>query len=111
MNEQQLWQNEFGLKTKAQDFAGREIHKDEYGTGSKYSWDIDHIRPLAKNGSDSVDNMQIVHQETNDEKGDLFPTFKIGNEQYQAKKLKNASPSEWANEYNYSHKKYCIVKL
>ena len=111
MNAHQFWQNEFGTKTIAKDFAGREIHKNEYGTDTKFSWDIDHIRPLAKNGSDSLDNMQIVHQQTNDEKGDLFPTFKIGSKQYQAKKRKNASPSEWANGYDYSDKKYCIVEL
>lgn len=111
MDKQQFWQNEFGNKTIAQDFAGREIHKDAYGNNSKYSWDIDHIRPLSNGGTNTQDNMQIVHMQTNDEKGDTYPTFKIGKTMYQVKKRKNTHPSEWANGYDYSQKKYSIVKL
>ena len=110
MDKQNFWQKEFGSKTSAIDFAGREIHKDA-GSNSKYSWDIDHIRPLSQGGTNTQDNMQIVHILTNDEKSDIYPTFKIGNKMYQVKKTKNTNPSEWANGYDYSEKKYCIVLL
>lgn len=111
MDKQQFWQKEFGNRTTAIDFAGREIHKDAFGTNSRYSWDVDHIRPLSCDGTNTQDNMQIVHMLTNDEKGDNYPTFRIDKTLYQVKKKKNASPSEWANGYDYSDKKYCIVKL
>jgi len=66
-----LWEEKFGDKTKAHDYKGREILKAAYGQdGSQYGWNIDHIKPKSKGGTDRVDNLQIVHISTNQEKAD-----------------------------------------
>lgn len=39
---------------------------------SKWSFEVDHIIPLAKGGSNSYDNFQPVHQKCNRLKGDRF---------------------------------------
>ena len=66
-----LWEEKLGDKTEARDYEGREILKAAYGQkGSQYSWNIDHIKPKSKGGTDRVDNLQIVHISTNQEKAD-----------------------------------------
>jgi len=58
-------------ETTAHDYKGREIRKAAYGQeGSQYAWNIDHIKPKRKGGTDRIDNLQIVHILTNQEKAD-----------------------------------------
>jgi len=57
--------------------------KDKYGTLIKYSehgntnskngWEIDHIKPKSKGGSDKDGNLQPLYWETNRKKGDIYP--------------------------------------
>jgi len=43
----------------------------EYGnTESKYGWEVDHIKPVSKGGTDDLDNLQPLHWENNRRKGD-----------------------------------------
>jgi len=52
---------------------GDPIRLPSYGTEGKYGWHIDHIKPVAKGGSDAMRNLQPLHHETNREKSDTYP--------------------------------------
>ncbi len=50
------------------------IQKSAYGDiGSKFGWEIDHIQPVSKNGSDNINNLQPLYWETNRDKADKWP--------------------------------------
>jgi hypothetical protein len=50
------------------------MKRDEYGnTSSSYGWEIDHIKPAAQNGSDSLYNLQPLQWENNRHKSDNYP--------------------------------------
>lgn len=58
-----------------QDHAGAWIKFSEYGKRSTYGWEIDHRKPLAKNGSDDDSNLYPLQWENNRTKGDDYPRF------------------------------------
>jgi len=49
---------------------GKEIYFDSHGKGSAMGWDIDHIKPKSKGGSDATRNLQALNASTNRSKGD-----------------------------------------
>lgn len=56
------------------DYAGAWIRRDQYGErDAKYGWEIDHMKPLAKGGSDSIENLVPLHWENNAQKSDNYP--------------------------------------
>ena len=56
---------------------GGKITLDEYGEQSTFGWEIDHRKPLAKNGSDDYSNLYSLHWMNNRAKGDDYPKFNM----------------------------------
>ncbi|MCY3788620.1 MAG: HNH endonuclease signature motif containing protein [Gemmatimonadetes bacterium] len=52
------------------DVCGAFIRRDQYGTQAEYGWEIDHIKPVSKGGSDYIGNLRPLHWRNNDAKGD-----------------------------------------
>jgi len=56
------------------DACGWSIKRAEHGsTNSLYGWEIDHKRPVAKDGGDEPSNLQPLYWKTNREKSDTYP--------------------------------------
>ena len=49
---------------------GNEMYYNSYGKDSAMGWEIDHIKPKAKGGSNATRNLQALNTEVNREKGD-----------------------------------------
>ena len=52
------------------DSAGNKIRFGSYGTKGKYGWEVDHRKPKAKGGSDSLPNLHPLHWRANRAKSD-----------------------------------------
>jgi len=56
------------------DICGNEIHFNQYGNKkSRYGWEVDHIKPVAKGGEDNMENLQPLYWRTNKSKDDKWP--------------------------------------
>jgi hypothetical protein len=59
-----------------QDSCGAYMYRDHYGdTNSKWGWEIDHIQPASKSGTDNLSNLQALHWQNNRRKGDAVGNF------------------------------------
>lgn len=76
----QVWQRATAVSNNdpsiwRQDYAGAWIRRDHYGKESQYGWEIDHLKPLAKGGTDVPDNLYPLHWRNNRKKADNYPSF------------------------------------
>ena len=55
------------------DRCGTKIRRGEFGKAVACGWEIDHIKPIARGGTDDPLNLEALHWRTNREKGDAYP--------------------------------------
>lgn len=58
------------------DACGAWIKRNQYEQETDHSWEIDHIKPVSKDGSDDLKNLMPLHRENSRTKGDDYPNFK-----------------------------------
>lgn len=52
---------------------GNEIYFRSYGSNSEKGWEVDHIKPKSKGGSDKNRNLRPLNTFENRRKGDKYP--------------------------------------
>lgn len=65
----------YDSNTYRKDRCGAWMKKEDYGQTTKYGWEIDHKKPVAKGGTDDTDNLQPLHWENNRGKSDNYPNW------------------------------------
>ncbi|MBI3129667.1 MAG: HNH endonuclease [Candidatus Tectomicrobia bacterium] len=56
------------------DMCGKPMKNSDYGkTNSEHGWEVDHIKPVAKGGTDDLNNLQPLQWDNNRRKGDTYP--------------------------------------
>ncbi len=63
-------EKEFGYFFFRKDIYGRSIGLQDFGKKNDHGWDIDHIVPVSKGGTDDLSNLQPLHWSSNIDKGD-----------------------------------------
>ncbi len=59
---------------RREDRYGNEIARASYGKRNYWlGWEIDHIKPKAKDGTDNIRNLQPLHWKENLRKSDIYP--------------------------------------
>lgn len=58
--------------THRQDPYGNTMFKPSYGKTSPLGWEVDHIQPKSRGGSDATKNLQAMNASVNRSKGDTL---------------------------------------
>lgn len=72
------WENANKVRGKNPDLYrkddyGNLMYKPSYGKQSTMGWEIDHIHPKAKGGTDKPCNLQAIQWQENRKKSDKYP--------------------------------------
>jgi 5-methylcytosine-specific restriction endonuclease McrA len=76
-----VWQKALGIPGQnmrlwRQDPCGAYMYRDHYGkTDSKWGWEIDHVQPVARSGTDAIANLQALQWQNNRRKGDTVGNY------------------------------------
>jgi 5-methylcytosine-specific restriction endonuclease McrA len=58
---------------RRKDICGNWMRYSDHGSQTEYGWEIDHIFPSSKGGSDDLSNLQPLYWENNRKKSDTYP--------------------------------------
>jgi len=73
-----VWQKsvaDLGFPGFRKDACGATMLRSRYGKTEQWGWEIDHIKPVAKGGTDDLNNLQALHWENNRHKADDHPDW------------------------------------
>jgi hypothetical protein len=77
-NSKKLWKEKYGEKLQVKDMFGNVMIFDNYNKrDAKGAWNIHHIKPIARGGSNEKKNLLIISIDSHDEINGRFPSFKI----------------------------------
>ncbi|MFC1663512.1 HNH endonuclease signature motif containing protein [Patescibacteria group bacterium] len=57
------------------DKCGASMQYTKYGKTEQWGWEIDHIKPDSRGGTDDIGNLQPLQWENNRNKGDDYPNW------------------------------------
>ena len=55
------------------DKCGASMQRSKYGKTEQFGWEVDHIKPVSRGGTDDLFNLQPLQWENNRQKGDDYP--------------------------------------